>query len=163
MWKRSLAVLMAGCLLASPALADSRHGGRHHGASHHRGKTWWRGEAHHHHARHHRARHRDRRGDAYLWLGLAVAGAGAIALLSSSQRTPHQDAWWQATRVPVGDDVVWRNPDEAGRARVLREGRDTHDEYCREFQHQVRIGGRSERAWGTACHQEDGSWRITPR
>jgi surface antigen len=31
---------------------------------------------------------------------------------------------------------------------------------CREFQQTVNIGGRSEQAYGTACRQADGSWKI---
>lgn len=32
--------------------------------------------------------------------------------------------------------------------------------YCREWQHKVVISGRAERAYGTACQQPDGTWRI---
>jgi surface antigen len=32
--------------------------------------------------------------------------------------------------------------------------------YCREFQQTVSIGGREERAYGTACRQPDGSWKV---
>lgn len=31
---------------------------------------------------------------------------------------------------------------------------------CREFQQTVTIGGREQRAYGTACRQADGSWKI---
>ncbi len=32
--------------------------------------------------------------------------------------------------------------------------------YCREFTQVVNVGGRSEKAYGTACRQPDGSWKI---
>jgi surface antigen len=32
--------------------------------------------------------------------------------------------------------------------------------YCREFQSNVVIGGKDEKAYGTACRQPDGSWKI---
>jgi hypothetical protein len=32
--------------------------------------------------------------------------------------------------------------------------------FCREFQKLVQIGGRTERAYGVACRQADGSWKI---
>jgi surface antigen len=32
--------------------------------------------------------------------------------------------------------------------------------YCREFQHTIYIGGEPEQAYGTACRQPDGSWKI---
>ncbi len=31
---------------------------------------------------------------------------------------------------------------------------------CREFNMDVNIGGRKQQAYGTACHQADGSWKI---
>jgi hypothetical protein len=36
-------------------------------------------------------------------------------------------------------------------------------EECREFQNRVTIGGRAETAYGVACRQPDGTWRIAPR
>ena len=38
--------------------------------------------------------------------------------------------------------------------------RDKDEEYCREYTKTVNIGGRSERAYGTACYKPDGSWEI---
>lgn len=34
------------------------------------------------------------------------------------------------------------------------------EEYCREYTKTVSIGGRAERAYGTACYKPDGSWEI---
>ena len=34
------------------------------------------------------------------------------------------------------------------------------DRFCREFQKLVQIGGSTERAYGVACRQADGSWKI---
>ena len=31
---------------------------------------------------------------------------------------------------------------------------------CREFQQTIMIGGQPQRAYGTACHQPDGTWKI---
>ncbi len=33
-------------------------------------------------------------------------------------------------------------------------------EYCREYTKTVSIGGRTEKAYGTACQQSNGSWEI---
>jgi len=35
-----------------------------------------------------------------------------------------------------------------------------YDEYCREYTRTVSIGNRQEVAYGTACYQPDGSWKI---
>ena len=31
---------------------------------------------------------------------------------------------------------------------------------CREFQQTITVGGRTETAYGTACRQPDGDWKI---
>jgi surface antigen len=33
---------------------------------------------------------------------------------------------------------------------------------CREFQQTITINGKTEKAYGTACRQADGTWRIVP-
>lgn len=35
-----------------------------------------------------------------------------------------------------------------------------YDGYCREYTRTVTIGNRQEVAYGTACYQPDGSWKI---
>jgi hypothetical protein len=35
-----------------------------------------------------------------------------------------------------------------------------YDEYCREYTRTVSIGNRQEVAYGNACYQPDGSWKI---
>jgi hypothetical protein len=36
------------------------------------------------------------------------------------------------------------------------------DAYCREFQKQIIIDGQVEPAYGVACRQPDGSWKLQP-
>ena len=64
-------------------------------------------------------------------------------------------------RAETGRPVVWRNPDNGGDYKVTPTGtyRTADGRYCREYTTTVVIGGRSERAHGTACRQPDGSWR----
>lgn len=33
-------------------------------------------------------------------------------------------------------------------------------EYCREFNQTINVGGKTEQAYGTACRQQDGTWKI---
>jgi len=42
----------------------------------------------------------------------------------------------------------------------VRDGYSESGSYCREFQQTVSIGGKNEQAYGVACRQPDGSWRI---
>ncbi len=44
--------------------------------------------------------------------------------------------------------------------QVLREGRDSSGNYCREYQSSTSIDGRPVATYGTACLRPDGSWQI---
>lgn len=61
-----------------------------------------------------------------------------------------------------GETSTWVNPDNqhSGTVTPTRTIRQESGGPCREFQQTVTIGGRSERAYGTACRQADGSWKI---
>lgn len=63
---------------------------------------------------------------------------------------------------PVGERSDWRNPDSGnyGSITPIETYAEGSGQPCREFQQTVTIGGRSEEAYGTACRQEDGSWKI---
>lgn len=61
-----------------------------------------------------------------------------------------------------GQPSTWQNPDSkhSGTVTPTRTYRRQTGEHCREFQQTVTIDGRTERAYGTACRQSDGSWKI---
>lgn len=57
---------------------------------------------------------------------------------------------------------TWQNPQSgnAGTVTPTRTFQADSGALCREFQQTITVGGRTERAYGTACRQRDGSWRI---
>jgi len=57
----------------------------------------------------------------------------------------------------VGEGHQWYNPDTGNSGRVVIT---KQEEYCREYQQTIVIGGKEEKAYGTACRQPDGSWKI---
>jgi len=64
---------------------------------------------------------------------------------------------------PAGVTRSWRNPDTGHYGTITP----THTyqlaatgQYCREYQTTVTVGGNTERAYGKACRQPDGSWQI---
>jgi surface antigen len=104
---------------------------------------------------------------------LAAVAAGTLlgALVGSEagkslDRADQQYAWraqQQAQAAPIGQTIVWSNPDSghSGQITPTREGHiPATGEYCREYQQSVRVGGQTQRAYGTACRQPDGSWRV---
>ena len=63
---------------------------------------------------------------------------------------------------PSGTAVSWRNPDSGIFGSVTPEPayKDNPGQYCREFTQSVTVGSKTEEAFGTACRQVDGSWKI---
>jgi surface antigen len=61
----------------------------------------------------------------------------------------------------TGQGMRWNNP-ESGNAGTIEPIRSYQSSsgVCREFEQTVTIAGRSERAYGTACKQADGTWKI---
>ena len=61
-----------------------------------------------------------------------------------------------------GETSSWVNPDSGNSGGVTpqRTYKNTSGAYCREFQQTITVGGKTEQAYGTACRQPDGSWKI---
>jgi surface antigen len=103
---------------------------------------------------------------------VAGAAAGVLigALLGSEighsmdevDRMRANEAVVRAHAAPLGEKVTWNNPESGHRGSVTptRDGYSDSGSYCREFYETVNIGGRTEDAYGVACQQPDGSWRI---
>ena len=62
----------------------------------------------------------------------------------------------------TGQASSWRNPDSGNSGSVTP----THTyqaasgQYCREYRQEVIVGSEKQQAYGTACRQPDGSWKI---
>jgi surface antigen len=82
--------------------------------------------------------------------------------LDKADRAEMEKASTRATTAPIGQPVSWRNPDSgnSGTVTPTREGTASNGDYCREFQQSVTVGGKTEQAYGTACRQPDGSWKV---
>ncbi len=98
--------------------------------------------------------------DAYPWLAFTAISVSLLTLLTVAQQRAQEQAQIDATTAPVGSTIVWNDANAGGSVSVLRDGRSSDGQYCREYQQTVTVGGRSEQAYGTACMQPDGSWRI---
>jgi surface antigen len=62
----------------------------------------------------------------------------------------------------TGETVTWKNPDTGNTVAVTptRTYQARSGQHCREYQTEVIVGGKREAAYGTACRQPDGSWKI---
>jgi surface antigen len=92
----------------------------------------------------------------------AWVGKQVVRGLSKEDRMYYDRAADRAEEAEIGETVVWNNPEtgNSGTITPTREGQTDAGEYCREYQQTVTIDGQTERAYGTACRQPDGSWRI---
>jgi surface antigen len=68
----------------------------------------------------------------------------------------------RAQAAPIGEKITWNNPQSrnSGTITPTREGNLESGSYCREFYQTVSIAGSTENAYGVACQEPDGTWRI---
>lgn len=87
-------------------------------------------------------------------VGKSLDRADKAALANTTQTTLENQ--------PSGTSSTWSNPDSGNHGSVTptRTYQTNAGQYCREYQQTIVVGGRSEQAFGTACRQPDGSWKV---
>ena len=87
-------------------------------------------------------------------IGKSLDRADRLAM----QRTTQQSL----EKAKSGTTSTWKNPDSGNQGTITpkKTYRKADGSYCREFQQTVTIGGRTEEAYGTACRQPDGTWKL---
>jgi len=93
----------------------------------------------------------------------AVIGGEVGKTMDEVDQLRAQQAVEQAHAAPINETIAWNNPEtgNAGTVTATRDGKNpVTGAYCREYQTTVTIGGKTEEAYGTACQQPDGSWKI---
>jgi surface antigen len=90
-------------------------------------------------------------------IGKSLDHADQLALAQTTQQTLEV--------APSGHTNSWRNPDSGNSGTITPTQAYTKNDGqpCREFQQTVTIGGDIEEAYGTACRQADGTWKIGNR
>jgi surface antigen len=95
-------------------------------------------------------------------LGGLLGGAIGNALDQRDKQMAYQtqQATLESTR--TGQSATWRNPDtgHSGSYTPTKTYENAGGQYCREYQEKVVIDGKTNSAYGTACRQPDGSWKI---
>ncbi len=104
---------------------------------------------------------------------LAATAAGTLlgAFLGSSigksldradQAAMHRTTQRTLETAPSGRTSTWRNPDSGNQGSITPQPsyQTATGQHCREFQQTVTVGGKTEQAYGTACRQPDGTWKI---
>ena len=102
-----------------------------------------------------------------LWTVLGI-GLGAMVGSSIGQQLDERDRMLMGQtfnhtmeKAPINATGQWQNPDTGhGGSVTPTRTFETESGPCREFTQTVSIGGQMEEAYGTACRQADGSWKI---
>jgi surface antigen len=94
--------------------------------------------------------------------GGLIGGAVGDRMDAADRREAQQAAQQALEKEPSGKAVAWHNPDSghSGSVTPVRTYQKSSGQYCREYQQTVDIGGQKHQAYGTACRQPDGSWKI---
>ena len=103
-----------------------------------------------------------------LWLIAGAAAGGLIgnnigAKLDERDRLLLGETLQQTMEHgPTNSVGSWSNPDSgnSGTVTPTQAMLSANNQPCREFTTTVNIGGELSQAYGTACRQNDGSWKI---
>ena len=92
----------------------------------------------------------------------AWAGKSIAQNMTRQDVVYHEQASTQAQTAPIGQAVTWYNPESQNQGSITptREGQTNDGRYCREYQQTITVDGETQRAYGQACQQPDGSWEI---
>ena len=93
----------------------------------------------------------------------AVMGSEVGKSLDKADRLAMAQAEQQALEFGVsGSSTTWNNPDSGNLGEIIpqRAYKQADGVFCREFQQVIVVGGEMESAYGTACRQPDGAWKL---
>lgn len=97
----------------------------------------------------------------------AYVGNEIGASLDRADQMALQQAQGRALNAPMGQTIQWDGRQYGSQSGAYgsftptRDGRDTATgQYCREYQSTIYVGGQQQQAYGVACRQMDGSWKV---
>ena len=108
-------------------------------------------------------------GRGAVWAAAAGAIGGALAGSHIGKRLDERDqvvmqkATYSALENSKSNSKTrWNNPESGNMGSITPTNtfEMADGSYCREYTSMVEVAGESETAYGTACRQNDGSWKI---
>jgi surface antigen len=94
-------------------------------------------------------------------IGTLVGAAIGGNVGRSMDQTDRLRAAQALESAPTGTPTSWRNPDSGHQYTVTPTRTvSTAEGPCREYTTSAVIGGKTEKVYGRACRQSDGSWRV---
>ncbi|WP_051221558.1 hypothetical protein [Neptunomonas japonica] len=98
--------------------------------------------------------------DAWKWMAFTAITLKVLDNIDEQAQREHEAAQVRATTAPIGNTIYWDTGDAAGYVVATKQGISSNGATCREFQQVITVGGKKEQAYGTACLQADGAWKI---
>lgn len=95
-------------------------------------------------------------------LGVFLGSSVGKSLDKADRLYASQTANSALERNPSGQASTWSNPDSghSGTVTPTRTVENVDGSPCREYETTVVIGGKTETAYGRACRQSDGTWKV---
>ena len=99
---------------------------------------------------------------AVTLLGALIGSEVGASLDKADKMYANQTAQSALESNPTGQGGSWSNPDSGHSGAVVptKTFQTNSGQYCREFTQTVQIGNDIQEAYGTACRQPDGTWKI---
>ena len=87
-------------------------------------------------------------------IGSSLDKADVAAYSETSQRA--------LETTPAGQALPWKNPQTGNYGTVTPSNyyKNSNNQYCREYNQTIVVGGKKQSGHGTACREPDGSWKI---
>ncbi len=93
----------------------------------------------------------------------ALIGQGiGQSLDRADQLMMERNAQYALESTRTNTTTTWRNPDSGnyGAITPVETYQTSQGQYCREYTQTVVVAGEKQQAYGTACRQPDGTWKI---
>ena len=95
-------------------------------------------------------------------LGGLIGGAIGNRMDAADRREANRATHRALESAPTGNTQTWKNPDSknSGSITTTSTYQAQNGQYCREYEQTITVSGETRQAFGTACRQPDGTWKV---
>ena len=95
-------------------------------------------------------------------LGGLIGGAIGNRMDAADRREANRATYRALESAPAGNTQTWENPDSdnSGSITPTSTYQAQNGQYCREYEQTITVSGETRKAFGTACRQPDGIWKV---
>ena len=95
-------------------------------------------------------------------LGGLIGGAIGNRMDAADRREANRATYHALESAPTGNTQTWKNPDSnnSGSITPTSTYQAQNGQYCREYEQTITVSGETRQAYGTACRQSDGTWKV---